>query len=150
LLDSNLILRKLADLEEYLGQVGEFKAIALEAYRSDWKTQRIVERTLQMMIELCIDICNHLIADQKLRVPTSNADTFKVLQEVGLLSEQLFESMDKMAKFRNFVVHQYDKIDGAIVVTILRKHLDDFIVFRDAVLQLVAKESAGERPERGQ
>lgn len=150
MVDSSLILRKLADLEEYLGQVGEFKAIALEAYRSDWKTQRIVERTLQMTIELCIDICNHLIADQKLRVPTSNADTFKVLQEAGLLSEQLFESMDKMAKFRNLVVHQYGKIDGAIVVTILRKHPDDFIVFRDAVLQVLAKESASDSSGRGE
>ena len=150
MVDSALILRKLADLEEYLGQVGEFRAVALEAYRSDWKTQRIVERTLQMMIELCIDICNHLIADQKLRVPTSNADTFKVLQEAGLLSEQLFESMDTMAKLRDFVVHQYDKIDGAIVVTILRKHLDDFSAFRDAILPVLAKKSAGELPGRGQ
>lgn len=150
MVDRNLILRKLAELEEYLGQVGEFKAIALEAYRSDWKTQRIVERTLQMMIELCIDICNHLIADQKLRVPSSNVDTFKVLQEGGLLSEQLFDSMNKMAKFRNLVVHQYDKIDGAIVVTILRKHLDDFNAFRDAVLQVLAKDMTGELPECGE
>ena len=57
MVDRNLILRKLAELEEYLEQVGEFKSVTCEDYCKDWKTQRIVERTLQLMIELCVDIC---------------------------------------------------------------------------------------------
>ena len=44
--------------------------------------------------------------------------------------------MAKMAKFRNIVVHQYENVDTEIVIMILRKHLDDFLVFRDAVLQM--------------
>jgi len=66
-----------------------------------------------MMIELCVDICNHIIADKKLRTPTSYADSFRVLWESRLLPEPLLEAMDKMARFRNFVVHHYDKVDGA-------------------------------------
>lgn len=51
LVDKSLVLRRIADLQRYLEQVREFAGITLEAYESDWKTQRIVERTLQMMIE---------------------------------------------------------------------------------------------------
>jgi uncharacterized protein YutE (UPF0331/DUF86 family) len=40
----------------------------------DWKTRRIVERTLQIMIELCIDIAGHIISDRRLRVPVSYAN----------------------------------------------------------------------------
>lgn len=111
MVDKNLILRKIAELEEYLEQIREFSNISAEQYAGDWKTQRIVERTLQMMIELCVDIANHIISDRRLRVPVTYADTFKVLSEAGLIDQNLYNTMEKMAKFRNIVVHNYDRID---------------------------------------
>lgn len=135
--DKNLILRKLAELEEYLNQISEYSATSVEAYTGNWRTQRIVERTLQIMIELCIDIAGHIISDRKLRVPVSYADTFKSLSEAGLITLDTLNIMEKMAKFRNVIVHQYEKVDTAIVIMILRKHLDDFLVFRDAVLKML-------------
>jgi uncharacterized protein YutE (UPF0331/DUF86 family) len=36
------------------------------------------------------------------------------------------------------VVHHYEKIDASIVIIILRKHLDDFLLFRDAILKQLA------------
>ena len=137
MVDQTLILRKLSELEEYFGQIGEFSSVSVEDYSGDWKTRRIVERTLQIMIELCIDIAGHIISDRKLRVPVSYADTFTSLVEAGLITPQISEVMEKMAKFRNIVVHQYEKVDTEIVIMILRKHLDDFLVFRDAVLQML-------------
>ena len=136
MVDKTLILRKLAELEEYLGQIREFSSVSTEDYSGDWKTRRIVERTLQLMIELCIDIAGHIISDRRLRVPVSYADTFKSLAEDGLITPQRSDVMEKMAKFRNIVVHQYENVDTEIVIMILREHLNDFLVFRDAVLQM--------------
>ena len=136
MVDQTLILRKLAELEEYLEQIREFSSVSAEVYSGDWKTRRIVERTLQIMIELCIDIAGHIISDRRFRVPVSYADTFKSLAEGGLITPQISDVMEKMAKFRNIVVHQYENVDTEIVIMILRKHLDDFLVFRDAVLQM--------------
>jgi uncharacterized protein YutE (UPF0331/DUF86 family) len=136
LVDKTLILRKLAELEEYLGQIHEFSSVSAEDYSGDWKTRRIVERTLQIMIELCIDIAGHIISDRRLRVPVSYADTFRSLAEAGLITPGISEVMEKMAKFRNIVVHQYENVDTEIVIMILQKHLADFLVFRDAVLQM--------------
>lgn len=137
MVDQTLILRKLAELEEYLGQIREFSLVSAEDYSGDWKTRRIVERTLQIMIELCIDIAGHIISDRRLRVPVSYADTFKSLTEAGLITPQISDIMEKMAKFRNIVVHQYENVDTEIVIMILRKHLEDFLAFRDAVLQML-------------
>ena len=137
LVDKTLILRKLAELEEYLGQICEFSSVSAEEYSGDWKARRIVERTLQIMIELCIDIAGHIISDRRLRVPVSYADTFKSLAEAGLITPRISDIMEKMAKFRNIVVHQYENIDTEIVILILRNHLDDFLIFRDAVLQIL-------------
>lgn len=137
MVDKTLMMRKLSELEEYLGQIREFASIKQEEYSRDWKTQRIIERTLQMMIELTVDISAHLISDKRLRVPTGYADTFKVLFEGGLIGQDLYQVLMQMAKFRNVVVHQYDRIDDKIVVDILQNHLGDFLLFRDAVLKIL-------------
>lgn len=141
MVDKTLLLRKLADLQEYMKQVGEYSNIKVSEYSKDWKIQRIAERTLQMMIEICVDIANHIISDSEYRVPKSYADTFKVLYENNILEKRLFTKMEKMAKFRNIIVHHYDNIDEAIVVGILKKDLKDFIKYKDAIINLLKKES---------
>ena len=137
LVDKPLILRKLTELDEYLKQIGEFSSVTLEEYSRDWKVRRIVERTLQMMIETCADIANHIISDRGYRIPDNYGDTFRVLHENGVLKNDLFEIMLKMARFRNIVVHQYDKVDEAIVIGILRNNLNNFTAYRDAILKIL-------------
>jgi len=135
MVDRNLLLRKLAELEEYLGQIKEYENIGVEQYSRDWRIQRIVERTMQMIIETCVDIAGHIISDKKYRIPSSYADTFRVLYENNFVEKGLFEKLEKMAKFRNIVVHHYDRLDGEIVVGILRKDLDDLFEFRDVIIK---------------
>jgi len=134
-------MRKIAELERYHGQIGEFAGIGLEEYQKDWKVQRIVERTLQMMIEASADIANHVVSDGRMRTPSSYVDTFLVLRENGVISLELFSVLEKMAKFRNVVVHQYETVDATIVILVLRKHLDDFIKFKDAILAYLNRQS---------
>ena len=137
MVDKTLVLRKLAELEEYLGQIKEYENITLEQYSRDWKTQRVIERTLQMAIETCADIAGHIISDRGYRVPTSYADTFRVLYENNIVDNALFQKLEKMAKFRNIIVHHYDKVDAEIAIGILRKDLDDLIVYKDVILNLL-------------
>ena len=134
MVDKTLVLRKLADLEQYLAQIGEYADITVTQYSADWKTQRVVERTLQMMIETCVDIAGHIISDKNFRIPTSYADTFKVLHEENILNKNLCAAMERTAKFRNIIVHQYDKVDAEIVVKILQKHLENFSSYKDAIV----------------
>jgi len=124
-------------METYLDQIGEFHKISVASYRTDWKTQRIVERTLQMLIELCIDMANHLISDKEMRMPSNYADAFKVLMENRVIGKGLFSKMEKMAKFRNLIVHQYEKVDPALVVSVLKKDLKDFEKYKKAVLKFI-------------
>ena len=137
MVDKTLILRKLSDVSEYLDQLVEFSEITVEVYSSDWKIQRIVERTLQMMMEVCADIASHIISDSNYRIPKTYADAFRILWEQGILDESLSNKMEQMAKFRNIVVHQYDKVDATIVVGILQEHLSDFDDYKDAIIRLL-------------
>ncbi len=137
MVDRTLILRKLSNLEDYYSQIHEYKGITLEQYVIDWKIQRIIERTLQMMIETCSDIAGHIISDRKYRVPNSYADTYAVLQENSIIKKEQADSLIKMVKFRNVVVHDYDRVDGEIVVGILKKNLPEFIKFKEAIVSFL-------------
>ena len=141
MVDETLILRKLSELDEYFKQIQEYAGITVAEYSDDWKIQRIIERTLQLMIETCADIAGHIIADKGYRTPTSYADSFRVLHEGKVLSDKLFSALEKMAKFRNIVVHHYDKVDAEIVVGILRRDLKDFKEYRDAIVNFLKSEN---------
>jgi uncharacterized protein YutE (UPF0331/DUF86 family) len=141
MVDETLILRKLSELDEYNKQIKEYEKITVAEYSDDWKIPRIIERTLQMMIETCVDIASHIIADKGYRVPKSYSDTFKVLYEEKTVSSKLFNSLEKMAKFRNIVVHHYDKVDAKIVVGILKKDLKDFMGYRDAIISFLKSDN---------
>ncbi len=137
MVDKALILRKLTELGTYLKQVKEYSGISVEQYQADWKIQRIVERTLQLMVEVCVDIANHIISDRDLAVPTSYANTFEILNRSGLISNELVQTMVRMAKFRNILAHQYTEVDATIVVAILHGHLNDFNLFRDEIISIL-------------
>ena len=134
MVDRDLVLRKLADLDQYLEQLSEYRDMTVEQYRGDWKTQRIVERTLQMAIEVCLDVATHIIADRGLRVPRTYAEAIEILSEAGLLDAALKDVMVRVSGFRNLIVHEYARIDPGMVVRILREHLMDLARFRTAVL----------------
>jgi uncharacterized protein YutE (UPF0331/DUF86 family) len=138
MVDKTLILRKLSALDEYLEQIAEYANIKSEAYADDWKIQRIVERTLQMMIETCLDISGHIISEEKFRMPEIYADMFRILVEKGILSESRIDAFEKMAGFRNIVVHDYERIDPEIVIGILRNNLDDFEDFKTSIIKYLA------------
>jgi uncharacterized protein YutE (UPF0331/DUF86 family) len=137
MVDNILILRKLSELDDYYLQINEYASITAGEYAKDWKIQRIIERTLQMMIETCIDVAGHIISDQSFRIPKSYSDAFTVLHENDIIDEKRHSSLKKMSQFRNIVVHQYDKIDSTIVIGILQRDLKDFIAYRDMIIRYI-------------
>ena len=134
MVDRDLLRRKLAELAEYVGQASEYRDLTVEDYRADWKTQRIVERTLQMAIETCLDVASHVIADRGLGPPSTYAEAFEILVRAGLMSPGLGRVMIEMTGFRNVIVHEYARIDAEVVVRVLREHLEDFRRFEAEAL----------------
>jgi uncharacterized protein YutE (UPF0331/DUF86 family) len=135
--DRDLILRRSADLESYLSQLVPYQDLDLAAYQRDWKTQRIVERTLHLAIETCMDLADHIVADRRLRVPETGAETFEILAEAGVLPADLGKSLALMVGFRNILVHDYARIDPTIVLRVLHEDLHDLERFQEAILRVV-------------
>ena len=137
MVDRDLILRRLANLDIYLEQLAPYRNIDAAAYTQDWKTQRIVERTLHLAIETCMDVADHVVADRRLRVPETGAESFEILAKAGSLPNELATALALLVGFRNILVHDYTRLDPAIVIRVLRRDLADLERFRDAVRTLV-------------
>lgn len=132
--DRDLVLRKSADIERYLDDLEEFRDIGAAAYAADWKTQRIVERTLHLAIEASMDIADHLVADLRLPVPETAAGAFAVLADAGVLDGALAQGLRRMVAFRNILVHDYARLDPLIVLRVVADGVADVRRFRTAVL----------------
>lgn len=95
--------------------------------------RRSVERTLQVAVEICLDIGRRLIALEGFRFPDDSQDVFRVLHEEDVVSDDLLATLLDMARFRNLIVHDYARIDDALVYNILKKRLGDFDAFAKAI-----------------
>ena len=89
---------------------------------------------LQVSIETCINIANHIIATERLRAPKDYKDVFKVLSETGILPGAFAGTMQALAGLRNLLVHLYWEVDDRMIYEGIRAELQDFDTFTQHIL----------------
>ena len=137
MVDRDLIRRRLALLDVYLDQLAPYRTLDLAAYERDWKTQRIVERTLHLVIETCMDVADHIVADRRLRIPETGAESFEILGDADIIPPDLGHALGLTVGFRNILVHDYTRVDPSIVVRVLRDDIRDIERFRDVMIATI-------------
>jgi uncharacterized protein YutE (UPF0331/DUF86 family) len=129
--NAELVEKKLVFIErclEELRVLGDFTRI-----ETDLRERRFVERQLQLAIQAALDVASHIVSDERLAEPTSNADLFAALTNRGLLPRELGSALVKAAKFRNVLVHGYVDVDPALVRKVAENDLGDLEAFIAAV-----------------
>ena len=137
MVDTEIFSRRLDALESYLDRLRSLGEAEESAYLENPGIHDLAARYLHLAVESAIDIANHWIADQGLRTPDSNRDTFTVLEEAGEIDAALAERMRGWAGFRNILVHDYISIDHRIAFAAIRDELDDLAGFRAWALQKI-------------
>lgn len=126
-------LRSLLDrLDEELGHLRRLAASG-ETLLTDPDAMAGVKYRFVVAIEVCIDAGQHVISSERLRTPTDFADVFAVLSESGFVKAELLPSLQDMARFRNLLVHVYERVDDRQVVKILETRLSDLEAFRKQI-----------------
>jgi len=134
-------------LSEYLQAVKrleELAALKEEEFLADPHKVASAKYHLVICIEAAIDLSNHLIAKNRLRVPEDYADTFRIMGENGLFPQDFVPKLIAMAGFRNRLVHRYWDVDNKKVFSILQENLPDlhqFINELKARLPIVLKDA---------
>ncbi|WP_449258315.1 type VII toxin-antitoxin system HepT family RNase toxin [Chlorobium limicola] len=135
-MDWSLIEQKIESLRRAVGRAEDHCPVDVETLARDYDAQDIVSVNLTRAVQICVDIANHVLSESDLPSPLTMGQSFDLLQELGVIDQELCVSMKKAVGFRNLAVHNYDTIDWAIVHAIARHHLCDFKAFARAVLCL--------------
>lgn len=135
MVEPQVVAERLKRLGEYIADLEEVSGATWEEFRGNKVLRRYIERTLQMAVECCLDVGSHIISSERLREPEDNKDVFKVLVEAGFLPEEMLGSLQRMAGFRNILIHEYARIDPEVVFGVFKRRLDE--------LRRFAREIAG-------
>ncbi len=139
MVDKEKVERLFSELDEYLLSINELKDLSLNEYLTEKKNTYSGRYLLQISIETCINIGNHIISTEKLGLPKEYAETFRILSKKEIISNDLEEKLILMTRFRNRIVHLYWDIDDEFVKKIIEENLEDFYLFQKAIKHFLKK-----------
>lgn len=135
-------------LRQYTGYLQEIARLERESFLKDPMAIGSARYYLLVSIEACLDLANHIIATQGLRAPKDYKDSFKVLNEAGILPDDFLPTMQALAGLRNLLVHLYWDVDDQMLHDAIRGELadfDSFVGYVMAFLDRVAPSSVGHK-----
>lgn len=131
----NVIVAKAEIIERCIGRAREELAASAD-FDSDFTRQDAAILNVERACEAAIDIANRIVKLRALGVPASTRDGFDRLVRASVIDQDLADRLMRMVGFRNLAVHQYQKLDLAIVRAVIEKNLGDLLEFSSLALRL--------------
>jgi uncharacterized protein YutE (UPF0331/DUF86 family) len=142
--DIDIILRLISELRKSVRRLQILSGLKKEEIIDDPDKIASVKYHFIVAIESCIDMCNHIISQNRFRVPEDYADTFRVMVEERVLENETLDDLIAMAKFRNRLVHLYWEVNNDQLHGILTSRLSDFNVFLAAIAKYLKLNDIGQ------
>lgn len=120
-----VVENKISGVRKYLKILERYKPYSVKEIEKDIDIRGALERYLYLMVQESIHLAESFIAYKQFRKPITLSESFYILHEENIINETLMDKMIKMTGFRNVVAHDYDKINYAIIHTVLHKGVKD-------------------------
>ena len=134
---NDILINKIQSIQRCVQRAREEYQADPDGFVTNYTRQDAALLNVLRACETAIDLANYVIRANKLGIPVSSADSFKLLQTAHIIDNRLAERMEKMVGFRNTVVHQYTKINIDIVEAVITTELDELIAFTDRIREYV-------------
>lgn len=128
---NGIIERKLRIIEENISDIKSWNILSLQQLKESSLLQKATERALQISIEVMIDVSERILALNEIEPANTSAENMKKLEQIGIIRS--FDDYANMVRFRNFIVHRYEKIDIEIIYSIIKNNLYLFTQFVDEI-----------------
>lgn len=138
--ESTKIEKLVSSFKQAVSRLEQLSKLSYASFANDPDKLGSAKYHFIVAIEAAIDICNHLIAKNNLRVPEDYADTFRVMGEAGIFEPKFINSLINMAKFRNRLVHLYWDVDDKILYKILQENLGDLNKYLRSIAKVLCKQ----------
>jgi uncharacterized protein YutE (UPF0331/DUF86 family) len=132
-----VVINKIRNIQRSVRRAREEYQANRDGFASDYTRQDAALLNLLRACEAAIDLANHVIRVRKLGIPVSSADAFELLRAEQIIDSRMAERMRKMVGFRNTIVHQYTKIDLAIVEAVIVTETNELLAFAEKLRQYV-------------
>jgi len=130
----DVLVNKAASIERCVARAREEYDADPSTFATNFTRQDAAVLNVQRACEAALDMGQHLIRRDRLGVPQSARDVFDLLARGQWIDAGLAESLKRMVAFRNIAVHDYRSLLLPITVNVITRHLEDFLVFSQAIL----------------
>jgi len=127
--DLEKIRKHLIELLRDLGNLEKHKEVNPEKLKSDLDLLWILERGIYLSIQNLFDILAHIASAEFSEKWESYTDIAEILLNNSVIGKQEYETLIKMAGFRNRLSHEYLSLDNNVIVDIVSNRLNDFYKF---------------------
>jgi len=127
----------LSRLRTYLEKLRTLAAYKREDFINDFTKVESAKHLLEVSIESCLNISQHIIASERFRSPENYAESFEILAENRVFPEEFLPTLHNMVRFRNRLVHLYWEVDEATIYDILENELGDFDTFMNYIVKFL-------------
>jgi len=124
-LDLDIVRKKLEIIDDEINFLKEIQKLSINEFQNDLRNLKSTCRSLQNAIQALIDLGNHIISSLNLGKPEIYEDITSLLFENKVITKSFKEKFIYMIKFRNFLVHEYDRVDPLRIYKILKENIDD-------------------------
>lgn len=131
---NDLIINKIQSIQRCVERARQEYQSDVAGFDTNYTIQDAALLNILRACEQAIDLANHIIKSHKMGVPSSSGESFELLERQKVITADLAERLRKMVKFRNMIIHRYQRMDLAIVRSVVVVGLDDLLQFGDEIL----------------
>ena len=124
-----VVENKISMAQKYIKIIKRYKKYSQQEIEKNIDIRGAVERYLYLVCQSACDLADVYIAYKKFRKPSSLRESFYILNEEGVINDDLIEKMVKMTGFRNLIAHDYGKVDYSQVYKIIHNDIKDIEKF---------------------
>ena len=140
-IDTHFIRRKIKLIQEDLSELDDLAHYSFDEITKDHIKYLAVERLLEKIIMRAIDINQHMIAelgkgDEQVR---GYEDTFYILSQLGIYSEEFARQIAPSAGLRNRLVHEYNDTRQEIIYKSIGEAIGQYVKYCDSILKFIEK-----------
>lgn len=131
----DVLINKAATIERCVARARAEYDANPGTFTTDFTRQDAAILNIQRACEAALDMGHYLIRRDQLGIPQSARDVFALLHQAGCINAELADVLKRMVGFRNIAVHDYQTLQLPIVVSIITRHLDDFLGYSETLLR---------------
>jgi len=114
---------KINQIQEYLEELENVIPNTFQEYKTNLEKRLASERAFEKIIEAASDLAILIIKEKRYEFPEEDSKAFDILEDKSLISKELSEKLKQAKGMRNFLAHQYGKIDDELVFETLQNDI---------------------------